>query len=130
MHIYALPQEIEVWYIIPAIRKEMSRLLTLEHGLSYEKAGGLLGISKAAISQYNKNKRAINTRLNKIVLEEIGKSAVKIVEKKVTSVKEILRILKFMREKRISFEYCKGGKHNHEDCEEITLAYEQYWDCK
>jgi len=53
---YSLPQEIEVWYIIPAIRKELARLLTKENNLSYEKVGGYLGISKAAVSQYLSNK--------------------------------------------------------------------------
>jgi uncharacterized protein len=55
---YSLPQEIEVWYVIPAVRRELARILTSKHGLSYEKTGNVLGISKAAISQYQKNKRA------------------------------------------------------------------------
>lgn len=44
---YLLPQEIEVWYIIPAIRKELSKQLTSKYEFSYEKAGKALGISKA-----------------------------------------------------------------------------------
>ena len=55
---YSLPQEIEVWYIIPAIRKELARLLTGSYGMTFEKAGELLGVSKAAVSQYLSNKRA------------------------------------------------------------------------
>ena len=55
---YLLPQEIEVWYIIPAIRKELAKLLTQKYELSYDKAGVILGVSKAAISQYLSNKRA------------------------------------------------------------------------
>ena len=50
--VYMLPQEVEVWYIIPAVRKEMAKLLTKEYGFSYERAGRALGISKAAVSQY------------------------------------------------------------------------------
>ena len=55
---YSLPQEIEVWYIIPAIRKELAKVLTKKHRLTFEKAGVILGISKAAVSQYINKKRA------------------------------------------------------------------------
>ena len=39
---YLLPQEIEVWYIIPALRKELAKQLTKKHEMSYEKAGNIL----------------------------------------------------------------------------------------
>lgn len=127
MHIYSLPQEIEVWYVIPAIRRELARLLTKVHGLSYDKAGDYLRISKAAISQYNKNKRASNVKLPNSALKEIEKSAKKIRKDKSITVKEMLRILEFMRKKKLSFEYCKPGKHNHQECKDIMMAYEKYW---
>lgn len=104
---YLLPQEIEVWYIIPAIRKELAVLLTKEYGLSFEKAGESLGISKAAVSQYLSNKRA-----NKIVLgdnskEEIKKSAMRISQNPKVAVIEIERILKFMKTNKASCTICK-----------------------
>src|SRR3989338_8542440 len=83
---YSLPQEIEVWYIIPAIRKEFSRVLTQKHKLTFEKAGAILGISKAAISQYLGKKRASNIKL---------------------AVKEIMRILKLMKINGCSCGVCK-----------------------
>ena len=128
MHIYSLPQEIEVWYVIPAIRRELARLLTKEHGLSYDRAGEALRISKAAISQYNKNKRASNVTLHDRVLKEVEKSAKKITKDNNVTVREMLRILKFMRDKKLPFEYCKGGRHSHEECHELIVAYGQYWD--
>ena len=128
MRMYNLPQEIEVWYIIPAIRRELARLLTGEHGLSYDKAGDVLGISKAAISQYNKNKRASKVNLHSRVLKEIEKSAKRLDKNKELAVKEILRILKFMRDKKLPFEYCRDGEHDHEECEEVIVAYEKYWE--
>jgi uncharacterized protein len=127
MRIYSLPQEIEVWYIIPAIRRELARLLTVEHGLSYDKAGDVLRISKAAISQYNKNKRASKVNLHSRVLKEVEKSASRLAKNKELTVKEILRILRFMKDKKLPFEYCKGGGHEHEECEEVIVAYEKYW---
>jgi predicted transcriptional regulator len=120
---YTLPQEIEVWYVIPAIRRELSRLLTTQHGLSYEKTGNALGISKAAISQYQKNKRAGKIKLNPKVLKEVEKSAKLISNDNNKTVKEILRVLNFMREKKLTFEICE----NNEDCKEASMIYEVYW---
>jgi uncharacterized protein len=127
MHIYTLPQEIEVWYIIPAVRREMARLLTKEHGLSYDNAGKALGVSKAAISQYNKNKRASKVTLHENVMREIEKSAKRISKNGDVSVKEMLRVLRFMRDKKLSFEFCKSGRLIDEECQDIKIAYESYW---
>lgn len=102
-----LPQEVEVWYIIPAVRKEMAKLLTKDHGLSYEKAGNILGISKAAISQYISNKRANKIKLSADVKEEIKKAAKIMKENPKTAVNEIERILKFMKDKNCSCDVCK-----------------------
>jgi len=104
---YLLPQEIEVWYIIPAVRKEFARLLTKEHGLSYEKAGAALGISKAAVSQYLSNKRANKVCLNAKTKAEIEISAVKIMENSKVAMNEIQRILRFMKDNHSSCDVCK-----------------------
>ena len=104
---YMLPQEIEVWYIIPAVRKEFAKLLTKKHGLSYDKAGLVLGISKAAISQYLSNKRANKVCLNVKTKNEIKKSAVKISENPKIAMTEIQRILKFMKDNHCSCNVCK-----------------------
>ncbi len=109
---YLLPQEIEVWYIIPAVRKEFAKLLTKTHGLSYEKAGRALGISKAAVSQYLSNKRANKVKLNAKTKVEIKKSAVLISENARVAMGEIQRILKFMKDNKCSCDVCK--KYNKE----------------
>ena len=127
MHQYNLPQEIEVWYVIPAIRRELTKLLTKKHGLSYDKAGAALGITKAAISQYINNKRASNINLHPLVLQEIEKSAKKIIKDKKVMVSEISRILKFMRNKHLSFEVCREVR-GEEECSEAKVTYEKYWD--
>ena len=104
---YLLPQEIEVWYIIPAVRKELARLLTKEHGLSYEKAGAALGVSKAAVSQYLSNKRANKIKLTPEVKKEVAKSAKVISENPKLALTEMQRILKFMKDHKCSCEVCK-----------------------
>lgn len=104
---YLLPQEIEVWYIIPKVRKELALLLTKKYGLSYEKTGDILGISKAAVSQYISNKRANKIGLSKDVEKEIGISAQTIIDKKSNGLKEIQRILEIMKKTKCSCEVCK-----------------------
>ena len=104
---YLLPQEIEVWYIIPAIRKELARLFTQKYEMSYEKAGNILGISKAAVSQYLSNKRANKIKLSVGVKKEIAKSAKILAVNSKLAVAEMQRILKFMKDKKCSCDVCK-----------------------
>lgn len=104
---YLLPQEIEVWYIIPALRKELSKLFTKEYKYSYDKTGTILGISKAAVSQYLSDKRANKIKLNEETLEEVKKSAKIIAENNRMALNEIQRMLKFMRDSKCSCEVCK-----------------------
>ncbi len=104
---YALPQEIEVWYLIPAIRRELARLLTRKHGLSYEKAGEILGVSKAAVSQYLSRKRARGIKFPDKIKQEIEKSAIRIARNEKLAVKEMLRLLGLMKKSGFSCEICK-----------------------
>jgi len=104
---YMLPQEIEVWYIIPAIRKELAKVLTEKHRFSYEKTGIILGISKAAVSQYLSNKRANKVKLSPEIKKEIILSAKILAENPKVAVAEIQRILKIMKDKKCSCDVCK-----------------------
>ena len=104
---YSLPQEIEVWYIIPAIRKEIARRLTKQYEFSYEAAGRALGISKAAVSQYLSNKRANKIKLSEDVLIEVDKSSEVINQNHKGALIEIQRILVYMKEHKHSCETCK-----------------------
>ena len=104
---YLLPQENEVWYIIPALRKELAKQLTKKHEMSYEKAGLILGISKAAVSQYLSNKRANKIKLTPEVKKEVTKSAKIIAENNKMALTEMQRLLKFMKDKKCSCEVCK-----------------------
>jgi len=104
---YNLPQEIEVWYIIPAIRKELSRILTRKYKMTFEKAGSLIGVSKAAVSQYLKSKRGASIKFPSIVKKEIEKSAKIISKNESLALKEILRILSIMKTTKCSCKVCR-----------------------
>ena len=77
-----MPQEIEVWYLIPAIRKELARTLVSDHGLNQKKVSEILGMTEAAVSQYLNKKRASRIKFSKKESEIIKKSAEKLLEKK------------------------------------------------
>jgi uncharacterized protein len=109
---YKLPQEIEVWYIIPKIRKELAKIFVEEKKFSYEKTGEILGITKAAVSQYLKNKRANKIQFSKEMQKEVEKSAEKISKNPSLTMIEIQRLLKKMKESKCSCDVCK--KYNKE----------------
>ena len=91
----AMPQEIEVRYIIPAIRRELANVFIKEHKLSQKEAAKLLGLTEAAISQYRHSKRAKEVAFSDNVTNEIRKSAEKILadnNKKQRVIAEISRI--------------------------------------
>ena len=104
---YLLPQEIEVWYIIPKVRKELAQLLVSKHKMSYEKTGDLLGVSKAAVSQYISNKRANKIKISKEIDKEITISAELLANKKSNGMIEIERILNIMKTTQCSCDVCK-----------------------
>jgi uncharacterized protein len=77
-----MPQEIEVRYIIPAIRRELARIFITDHKLTQKDAANMLGLTEAAISQYQHSKRAKEVIFSKEIIEEIRKSANHIVADK------------------------------------------------
>ncbi|MGK0232378.1 MAG: putative transcriptional regulator, partial [Patescibacteria group bacterium] len=118
---YTLPQEIEVWYIIPAIRRDLSKELVQTHKVSYENTGKLLGLTKSAVSQYIKGKRAAKIKLHPEIASEILKSAQKIFESKSDSVKEILRILRIIKKEGLHCEVCGGLVDGvHVNCKQVV----------
>ena len=104
---YSLPQEIEVWYIIPALRKEFSRQLVQRHKLTLDKAGDIIGVSKAAVSQYLNNKRADKFKLPKNIKKEVETSAKLLIAQPECAVREMLRILKVLKKTGCECEICK-----------------------
>ncbi|MEM4331088.1 MAG: hypothetical protein QW273_03720 [Candidatus Pacearchaeota archaeon] len=102
-----LPQEVEVWYIIPQIRKEIAKIFVNEKKFSYEKTAELLFITKSAVVHYLKNKRANNIKFPKNIQEEIRNSAERISKGKSNFLIEIMRLLKIIKKTKCSCEVCK-----------------------
>ena len=118
-----LPQEIEVWNILPAIRKAFAKVFVQNFKLSQKKTAQLLQLTEPAVSQYLKEKRARNVLFNDNVLEEIKISAKKILNKKSQLFIEMKRICDLLEVKKV---VCKIHKDSNNtipvDCD-ICLTH-------
>ncbi len=83
-----MPQEIEVWYVLPAIRAELSKQM-LQLGISQSEIAEKLNVSRAAVTQYVKNKRANDIEFNEKIKKDIKAAAKRIVEDNADTMKEI-----------------------------------------
>jgi predicted transcriptional regulator len=81
------PQEIEVWYLLPALRREVAMRFKSE-AYSQKDIAKLMDITPAAVSQYLHNKRAkkLDIEIDHNIIDE----AVKAIQK---SPKEYSKIL-------------------------------------
>ena len=79
------PQEIEVWYVLPTIRKELSEEL-VKQGLSQKEIALKLRLTEAAVSQYINEKRA-----NESKLDNDMKGAIQEAAKRITNNSSIMK---------------------------------------
>jgi predicted transcriptional regulator len=96
------PCEYIVWYGLPYIRKEISESMIHKYGLSFSEAAEKLGVSVAAVSQYLSGKRGKLNVSDRDFLEEVNKSAERIIQMgdKVV-VAETCRLCKILITKKI-----------------------------
>ena len=90
------PQEIEYWYLLPAIRKEIAKVMLDDHNLNQKEIAKILHITEAAVSQYLKGKRASEVQLDmkaKKMIKLIAKEAVN----KTPIIKKINEVLDYLR---------------------------------
>lgn len=124
---YYLPQEIEVWYVIPAIRSWIARCLIEDFDSSYEKVGNILGVSRAAISQYVKGKRAAKIKLPNELGPKIMSSCKILNKDPAKAVEEINGILDHIRKKGMTFSVCGKLKEGIlEECSEVRYQNGNY----
>ena len=74
---FIFPQQIELHYMIPSIRKELAIALK-ESGLSQREIAEKLMVTEPAVSQYFSEKRATTVEFNDKVKNKIKESAKKI----------------------------------------------------
>ncbi|MHA1577437.1 MAG: transcriptional regulator [Candidatus Thorarchaeota archaeon] len=75
---WLMPQEVEVWYVLPSIRRELARIM-IEKGKPQKQIAKILGVTEPAVTQYKLNKsnrsRGDQVKISKEVKPEIEKAA-------------------------------------------------------
>ena len=94
-------QEIEVWYILPAIRREIAKEL-MNLGLKQKEVANILDITEPAVSQYFKSKRAKDVKFDNSIKNKIKEATKRIYQNPASLFKEIqeFREIKEIRETR------------------------------
>jgi predicted transcriptional regulator len=122
-----LPQEIELWYVIPSIRKALVTELKKQN-LKQKDIAALLGITGPAISQYLKDKRASHCyeAFQKSPLkDDIKRSAKTIAEQKSPdpsiAIKEINRLCRIIRKSKVICEIHRKQNPKMKSCD---ICYE------
>jgi len=102
-------QEVEVWYVLPALKRAIA-LKMKEMGLKQNEIAEKLHLAKSAVSQYIQNKRASKIKFSKDFDKEIEKSAGNIIKKN-NFMQEIENLCKKFKDKgclcEIHKKYCK-----------------------
>lgn len=93
------PQEIEVFYVLPAVRKEIATCMK-SSGKSQKEIAKLLGVTEPAVSQYMSSKRASLLKFNDKVKSAIKESASRIVSE-TTLMREMQRLTAIIRNERV-----------------------------
>jgi uncharacterized protein len=104
-----LPPEIEVWELLPAIRKALALSFVHDFKLNQRKTADLLHLTEPAVSQYLSEKRGKTILFNETILNEIHNSAERIKDNKSVLFKEIKRICDLIEVKKIVCTIHKGS---------------------
>ena len=93
-----VPCEIIMWYVLPAIRRDFTKIMMEEYGLNQKEVAAKLGITDAAVSQYLSAKRGKIKISDGKIQSEIRESAKKIVDGTESAmIKEICRICEILK---------------------------------
>jgi len=120
-----MPQEIEVRYIMPAIRRELARIFIEEHKLSQKEAARMLGLTEAAVSQYRHSKRANEVVFSDNVVKEIRVSAGRILSEKASKhilIAEMYRVTNLTNVKQI---LCDLHRAQSKDLESCNVCFDE-----
>jgi len=106
-----LMQELEVWYVIPSIRKELA-LAMINQGLKQVEIAKKLGLTTPAVNQYLSKKRGNEIKFNNKIKEDISNSA-KRINSEIDAVREIQYLIGLTRKEKI---VCQLHKNNMKNC--------------
>lgn len=92
------PQEIEVFYIIPGLKKHLAVEMK-ENGLKQKEIAKMFSTKDSTISQYLNDKRGNKIGFSEEILSEVKKSA-PLIKDKLSYLKEMQHLLRKVKETR------------------------------
>ncbi|MHA2210878.1 MAG: transcriptional regulator [Candidatus Thorarchaeota archaeon] len=131
---WLMPQEVEVWYILPALRRELAKVMKSDRGQAQKTIARILGVTEPAVTQYMlskkdkpKRSRGDQVKVPESLKPELLKSADAMIEAwsktapsdnaYETTTMEINRLIEVLRDAGvlcdIHREHCQGV---HMDC--------------
>ena len=98
---YQMPQEVEVWLIIPALRSEIAKSMIEDYKFTQKRVSEYMNITEAAVSQYVSLKRAKEVVFSNGILDQINKSLKVIIENKEKFIPEMVRLCKLTEVRQV-----------------------------
>ena len=120
-----MPQEIEVRYILPAIRRELARIFIKEKKLSQKEAAKMLGLTEAAVSQYQHFKRAKEVVFSDSVVNEIRASANKLLADKSNRQRLIAEMYRISGLTKVRQILCDIHRAQSKDLAECNICFDE-----
>ena len=118
-----MPQEIEVWYILPALRKEFSKIM-IEKGKKQREIAKKLYITEAAVSQFIKGKRGGNLEFTEEIKKEVHESVERLL-KTGNIVQEFQFLCRKIRESKMLCDIHKKYGFTPPECEVGIVCLEE-----
>ena len=115
MHALETPQEVQVWYVIPAIRRQMAREM-LSRGLKQKEIALKLNITEAAVSQYLNSKRASSVKLTDAGKNTIRDAVSSMIDGTADFNSEVQRLLHLMLEDKTMCHICQAHTSAPKSC--------------
>ncbi len=105
--------EIMVQRVLPAIRAELARSMMIDHNCTQQQVAEILGLSRAAVSQYVSEKRGADIGFSEETQEEIRKYATKLVNEPATrdSPEMFCKVCKFVQRSGWLFKNAPGADY-------------------
>ena len=120
-----MPQEVEVRYILPAIRRELARTFIQEHKLSQKEAANTLGLTEAAVSQYQHSKRAKEVVFSNDIVNEIMVSADRILADRTNKQRLIAEMYRISNLTTVKHILCDIHRAQSKDLEECNVCFDE-----
>ena len=120
-----MPQEIEVRYILPAIRRELARIFIEENKFSQKEAARILGLTDAAVSQYQHSKRAKDVIFSNDVVNEIRVSAKKIVAEKASKQRLIAEMYRISGLTKVRHILCDIHRAHSKELDNCNVCFDE-----